>query len=116
MMGHPFTRREVTIMVAINVNRAAQGSAGFVRRPRHAELMDRFVRHKDPAALAALVDSFGGMVWGICRRLLPTDQDAEDAFQAVFLVLLKKGATIRNKEAVGSWLYGVAYRTAMKSR
>jgi RNA polymerase sigma factor (sigma-70 family) len=103
-------------MVAAKLKRVPQASGQFLRGPGHTELIERFISEKDPSALAALVDHFGGMVWGICRRLLPTDQDAEDAFQAVFLVLLKKGATIRNREAVGSWLYGVAYRTAMKAR
>ena len=103
-------------MVAANIKRVPQANAEFVRGPRHTRLLERFVSEKDPAALAALVEHFGGMVWGICRRLLPTDEDAEDAFQAVFLVMMKKAATIRNKEAVGSWLYGVAYRTAMRAR
>jgi len=84
--------------------------------PRPSELMQRLVVEKDATAMAVLIERFGGMVWGICRRVLPTDEDAEDAFQAVFLVLVKKAVTIRKKEAVGSWLHGVAFRTAMKAR
>jgi RNA polymerase sigma factor (sigma-70 family) len=102
-------------MVAIRLDRAPLG-AEETRGPNGAELLERFVSRKDAAALAALVERFGAMVWGICRRLLSTEQDAEDAFQAVFLVLMKQGRTIRNREAVGSWLYGVAYRTALQAR
>ena len=86
------------------------------RGPSDAELVGRVIAGDDPAAMAALVERFGGIVWGLCRRLLTTDADAEDAFQAVFLVLLKRAATVHNPGGVGGWLYGVAYRTAMRAR
>jgi RNA polymerase sigma factor (sigma-70 family) len=80
------------------------------------ELLTRFLSHRDETAFAALVQRHGKVVWGVCRRLLQQDQDAEDAFQAVFFLLARKAASIRKGQAVGSWLYGVAYRIALKAR
>jgi RNA polymerase sigma factor (sigma-70 family) len=80
------------------------------------ELLDRFVVEGDDTAFARLVERHAGTIWRLCRRLLPTEQDAEDAYQAVFLVLARKAASIRRGEAVGSWLYSVAYRVALRAR
>jgi RNA polymerase sigma factor (sigma-70 family) len=80
------------------------------------QLLDRFVAGQEEAAFAALVRRHSGLVLGVCRRLLGHEQDAEDAFQATFLVLAKKAGSIRNKEAVGSWLYGVAFHIAGEAR
>src|SRR5690242_8711204 len=79
-------------------------------------LLERFLAQRDAAAFAALVRRHGPAVLGVCRRLLHHAQDAEDAFQATFLVLVRKGRSIAKREAVGSWLYGVAYRVALKAR
>jgi RNA polymerase sigma factor (sigma-70 family) len=81
-----------------------------------AELMAHFVGQRDGAALEALIRRHGSMVWSVCRRVLSNEQDAEDAFQASFLVFVRKAASIRAREQVGNWLYGVAYRTALKAR
>jgi len=81
-----------------------------------AVLLDRFARARDARAFAVLVQRFGSVVLGVCRRVLRHEQDAEDAFQATFLVLARKAGSIHKRESVGSWLYGVAYRIAGKVR
>ncbi len=80
------------------------------------QLLEGFVSGRDSAALAALVRRHGPMVWGVCRRVLRDHHDAEDAFQATFLVLVRKAASITSRELVANWLYGVAHQTAMKAR
>jgi RNA polymerase sigma factor (sigma-70 family) len=80
------------------------------------ELVRRFADRRDEAAFAALVGRHGGMVLGVCRRVLGNEADAEDVFQATFLVLSRKAATLANKDAVGPWLFGVAHRLALKAR
>src|SRR5438132_3080000 len=79
------------------------------------ELLGGFIDRRDEVALAALVERHGPMVWGVCRRLL-SHHDAEDAFQATFLVLVRKAASVVPGEMVGNWLYGVAHQTALQAR
>ena len=79
-------------------------------------LLERFVACRDEAAFEALVARFGPMVLGICRRRLHDGHDVEDAFQATFLILVSKAATIRDRDNLGNWLYGVAYRVAARAR
>jgi RNA polymerase sigma factor (sigma-70 family) len=79
------------------------------------QLLGCYIEQRDDAAFAALVRRHGPMVWGVCRRLLHP-HDAEDAFQATFLVLVRKAASIVPRERVANWLYGVAHRTALQAR
>jgi RNA polymerase sigma factor (sigma-70 family) len=84
--------------------------------PSDGQLLRRFAQLHEEAAFEALVRRHGPMVWAVCRRLLPGGHDAEDAFQATFLVLLQKAASIREHDSTASWLYGVARRIASRAR
>jgi RNA polymerase sigma factor (sigma-70 family) len=81
-----------------------------------AELLRRFHAMGDQGAFAELVQRHGAWVLGVCRRVLNNDHDAEEAFQATFLVLARKGATLRWNEKLSNWLHGVALRTSQKLR
>jgi RNA polymerase sigma factor (sigma-70 family) len=104
--------------VAINRLNAVVGHLRRVLAPPEGdrELLLRFILRRDEGAFAALVRRHGPMVLGVCRRILRHDQDAEDAFQATFLVLARKARGVRNREAVASWLHAVAFRTAQQVR
>jgi RNA polymerase sigma factor (sigma-70 family) len=79
-------------------------------------LLERFVRQRDEAAFEVLVWRHGPMVLSLCRRLLHNPHDAEDVLQATFLTLVRKASSIGKRESLGSWLYKVAYRTALRAR
>jgi RNA polymerase sigma factor (sigma-70 family) len=84
--------------------------------PPDGDLLTGYVERRDEAAFAALVERHGPAVLGVCQALLRHHQDAEDAFQATFLVLARKADSIRRRECLGSWLHGVACRVARKAR
>jgi RNA polymerase sigma-70 factor (ECF subfamily) len=81
-----------------------------------SDLLDCFIARRDELAFTALMERHGPMVLGVCRRILRNEADAEDAFQAVFLVLVRKAASIHPRARVGNRLYGVAHSTALKAR
>src|SRR5262245_28079935 len=96
------------------VRRAAEGL--LLSDVPDPDLPRRFAAAKDEVAFAALLARHGSMVLALCRSLLATEADAEDAFQATFLVLAHKGGSVHAPSSLASWLRGVAYRTATKAR
>src|ERR1700732_1742803 len=80
------------------------------------QLLERFLAQRDEVAFEELVRRHGAMVLGVCRRVLRNEHDVEDAFQATFLVLVRKAGSVQSRDLVGPWLYGVAYRTAVRAR
>lgn len=101
-----------------------QNVVGFVRRIAvhetaalaDRELLDRFVQRRDEFAFTELVRRHGPMVLAACRRVLRHEQDAEDVFQAAFLVLAQQAGAIRQADTLSGWLYQVAYRLALRAR
>ncbi len=84
--------------------------------PTDGQLLEAFVARRDGAAFEALLRRHAPMVLGVCQRIVGNGHDAEDAFQATFLVLVRKAGSVVPRERVGNWLYGVAYRAALKAR
>ena len=80
------------------------------------QLLDRFVARNDEAAFEAIVSRHGPMVLNVCRRWLRDPNDVDDAFQATFLVLVRKAGSLRQRDLLGNWLYGVAYKVSIRAR
>jgi DNA-directed RNA polymerase specialized sigma24 family protein len=80
------------------------------------ELVQRFTRDGDESAFAAILARHGPMVLGVCRQLLHDPNDVDDAFQATFLVMVRKAGSLRRSDLLANWLYGVAYRVAVRTR
>jgi DNA-directed RNA polymerase specialized sigma24 family protein len=81
-----------------------------------AGLLGRFVRERDPAAFELLLRRHGPMVWNLCRRMLADDHEAEDVFQATWLVFVRRAAAIRRPDRLANWIYGVAHKVAIRAR
>src|SRR5215471_498612 len=81
-----------------------------------SQLLEQFVAHRDQTALEVLVRRHGPLVFGVCRRVLHNVHAAEDAFQATFLILARKAPSLVRRERLGSWLYKIAYRLALRAR
>ena len=108
-------------MAAVCLDQFVRRLRGVLAAPETARLTEtdlwqRYVRERDEAAFETLVRRHGPMVLGVCRRILHHEQDAEDAFQATFLVLVRKAASLRSPPALANWLHGVARRTALAAR
>jgi RNA polymerase sigma factor (sigma-70 family) len=99
-----------------SVLRFLRALAGREEDTPDAPLLARFAAGREEAAFAALVQRYGALVWGVCTRVLHHEQDAEDAFQATFLVLARRAGDLRRPGLLANWLYGVAHRTALKAR
>src|SRR5260370_17287400 len=101
---------------------ALRNASAVIRRLRELaadeaadhQLLQRFTLHHDDDAFAALVRRYGRLVCSVCRAVLHNEHDIEDVFQATFLVLARKAASIRKRDALASWLYAVAYRLPPK--
>jgi RNA polymerase sigma factor (sigma-70 family) len=98
--------------------RQLRGLAAAQSRPHESDeqLLSAFITRHDENAFAVLVRRYGPLVAGVCRRVLRHEQDAEDAFQATFLVLARRAAALRNKTALPSFLHGTAYRMALMAK
>ena len=102
--------------LSVIVQQLRNATCGPTAGRTDGELLTHFLSQRDEDALAALVERHATMVWGVCCRLLRNSDDAEDAFQATFLVLVQKAATVVPREMVGNWLHGVAQQTAVRLR
>jgi RNA polymerase sigma factor (sigma-70 family) len=110
-----------TAMTAAHLNQFIRRLRGLLATQETTKLTDtdlweRYVGERDEAAFETLLRRHGPMVLGVCRRILRQEQDAEDAFQATFLVLIRKAATLRSPRTLANWLHGVARRTALEAR
>src|SRR5215469_8257649 len=106
--------RDRTHPLLDQIRRMAAGQP--LRQMSDSELIAQFVGQHDEAAFRVLMDRYGPMVLRVCKRILGNDHDAEDAYQATFVVLTSKAGAQRWKESVGAWLHGVAVSVASNAK
>src|SRR5437016_265545 len=106
-------------MTTRSVNEFLEHLHSLGQKPEDAsdsELLDRFVRLREATAIEAIVRRYAPMVWGVCRRRVASTHDAEDAFQATFLVLVRRAGIVRPRGLLANWLHGVALQAARKTQ
>jgi RNA polymerase sigma factor (sigma-70 family) len=108
MAHHPLARVLRHLRGLLGANQTGELSDG--------QLLERFIQRRDESAFALLMQRHGPLVHSVCRRLLNDPNDVDDAFQAVFVVLVRRAGAVDQNRSLASWLYGVAYRTALKAR
>jgi RNA polymerase sigma factor (sigma-70 family) len=125
LQGKLICGRDKTRSAALTMSRqltdACQNASGIFGSSQldersDGQLLEQFVLRRDERAFATLVQRYSRLVYGVCLRLLQNSHDADDAFQATFLVLAKKAPSLDRQGPLGNWLYTVAYRTATKAR
>ena len=103
------------LKTALKQMRQLVGARGLAEL-NDGQLLKSFLERRDEAAFAALVSRHGPLVLGVCRRLLPNEHDAEDAFQATFLVLFRRSRFLNREGSLANWLYTVAYHAALRAK
>ena len=107
-------KRDSTLAVARGIERLVD--PGTIAGLSEPQVLARFVERGDPVAFEAIVVRYGPMVLSVCRHALRDANDVDDAFQATFITLIRKAAVLKQPERLGPWLYGVAYRIAVRAR
>src|SRR5437667_6459629 len=120
-MGFPQTRRGRFMPTGQASGAGQDPVSGLAASPddkalSDGQLLERYVKERDERAFATLVERYSALVLGVCERVLGDRHYAEDAFQATFLVLVRRADSLDGERSIGNWLYAVAFRTAVKAK